>query len=726
MAWRRENLRSRLISARSIEETGLDSLFYGDGFSYYPPYSTIPTTLEGCSTTSRINKNTITSRDAHLPRKGAYQDICFSHQQSLIPDHENKQNFISDNSQVRCYWDKDDAFENDQLKTGKRIAGINHGANGRPDNSSEKTKEQINHCANSAWKAEKVCSTILPVHKKYIKKNSSLLSNKRKLKAKRHQINKNLQDKNIEENSDSPFNELLDDDRSTKQESVAEKQDARWKCTLITNKSDNAGISSISPKYKNAYECEKTVHGSRDLIVNDTLPAHSMIEYEKSVLKFDAKKSSSESLSDDCIDNSLEQNQDALSLESSEGGSQNEIGVGLCLASDREKLIAKEETEQLLNRLDANVTHGRNSLPGARTRWMRLKSKINFVNKGDAGSIGAVAFEGVRTLSIGKRKGRKGMEALLVRQDKGIISFIQDLYVACLKLPIIHFLIGVFLVPVVLGLLFSLLYLLDIDGLSFDGVMNKDPEGDSIASTRHRCFTLLNVFLYALSLSTTFGGSPVAAVSPFCLLVANMNTLAAQFLFVFLSGAVFARMSQPSQPIRCSRIAIIKTDDVTINQGEYSEEKFKVFAIRLVLGGPAPCELVDVKICLTFRIFIQLPNGSTFCSTQDLDLVRSEVSYLRYGLMVRHVMDKKSPIYGHTLQSLHEGDASFSLTIMGLERSSMQPIFHLEDYFVCDGDVAWDRDYVDFIHTNAKGQRVLDHSKIDLLKPADNNGTQPT
>jgi hypothetical protein len=42
---------------------------------------------------------------------------------------------------------------------------------------------------------------------------------------------------------------------------------------------------------------------------------------------------------------------------------------------------------------------------------------------------------------------------------------------------------------------------------------------------------------FRLSLSTTFGGSPVTALSPFCLLVANVNTLMAQFLFVFLSGA---------------------------------------------------------------------------------------------------------------------------------------------------------------------------------------------
>lgn len=43
-------------------------------------------------------------------------------------------------------------------------------------------------------------------------------------------------------------------------------------------------------------------------------------------------------------------------------------------------------------------------------------------------------------------------------------------------------------------------------------------------------------YVFRLSLSTTFGGSPVVAHSPFCLLVANVNTLVAQFLFVFLSG----------------------------------------------------------------------------------------------------------------------------------------------------------------------------------------------
>lgn len=179
------------------------------------------------------------------------------------------------------------------------------------------------------------------------------------------------------------------------------------------------------------------------------------------------------------------------------------------------------------------------------------------------------------------------------------------------------------------------------------------------------------------------------------------------------TSMLFARMSQPSSPVRCSKKAVIRCEDY-VSTSEI--EKYRVFAVRLVLTGPAPCELVDAKICLTFRIFVKLPSGSMFCSSQDLQLVRPEVSYLQYGLMVRHIIDKKSPMFGHTMKTLKDGDASFSLTIMSLERTSMQPIFHLQDYFVCDGDLVWDGDFEDFIHINEDGQRILDHSKIDLLK----------
>lgn len=743
-ALRRENLRYRLTSARSIEETGLDSFSYGDGFSYYPTRATIPAPQEGCSIAPKLNTKTMTSTDAYFARQGAYRDVHFAHQQSLVPDYGEKRNFINGIPLTQDSGGKDDPFENGQTWNEKRTVRRSNSKNGRLGNFKKLQEEEIRF-ADSAAKAKIGSTTVLPIHGKCIENNNFLPFNSRKIKAKRLLTNSHMQDKNTERKLDNHSNESGENVMCTKHDSLAEEQDERQQCSLTTKEADSVKFSSVTSKHNNTTEDDKLMHTSMDQVLNDTFPSCSTTVSEQSDLISNVKISSSGTHTEDCIDGLPTQRFDVSSCESSPASSHGDIVADSFLPGDTEKLATKGKMDIVSDGLDANATQTPNSVTDAMRRWRRLKNTVTVVNhmtaskssnydlleeeavegnqkcslyaKGDAGSMGAAAFEGVRTTARSRRKGRKGMEGLLVRQDKGFITFIQDFYVTCLKLPITHFLIGVFLVPLALGLLFTPLYLLDINGLSFDGVMDEYLNDSSIASTKRRCSALLNVFLYALSLSTTFGGSPVAAVSPFCLLVANMNTLMAQFLFVFLSGAVFARMSQPSQPIRCAKKAIIRTDDVTVNPGEYSEEKFKVFAVRLVLGGPSPCELVDAKICLTFRIFVTFPNGSTFCSTQDLDLVRSEVSYLRYGLMVRHVIDKKSPVYGHTLESLDEGDASFSLTIMGMERSSMQSIFHLEDYFVSDGDVVWDGDYVDFIHINQKGQRVLDHSKIDFLKP---------
>ncbi|KAH6556206.1 hypothetical protein KP509_1Z197600 [Ceratopteris richardii] len=205
-----------------------------------------------------------------------------------------------------------------------------------------------------------------------------------------------------------------------------------------------------------------------------------------------------------------------------------------------------------------------NSSSIARSRWRRATHSVAFMNhlaasirsaatdlvedrtveeivqqasEGDAAAFRARTCERLNTAAHTRIKGRKGMESLLVQQNRNLITFLQGLYVACLKMPIGLFLVGVFLAPVLLGLLFTSIYLLDVDGLSFNGIVPEDATTNPLVSAKQRCLAFLNVFLYALSLSTTFGGAPVAAESPFCLLVANINTLLAQFLFVFLSGA---------------------------------------------------------------------------------------------------------------------------------------------------------------------------------------------
>lgn len=66
-------------------------------------------------------------------------------------------------------------------------------------------------------------------------------------------------------------------------------------------------------------------------------------------------------------------------------------------------------------------------------------------------------------------------------------------------MPMGQFLLGVFLAPVALGLLFTPLFLMDMGGLSFDGnsLAETVPGEGSVAATTRRFSALLNVFLYA-------------------------------------------------------------------------------------------------------------------------------------------------------------------------------------------------------------------------------------
>ncbi|CAI7800978.1 unnamed protein product [Closterium sp. NIES-54] len=294
---------------------------------------------------------------------------------------------------------------------------------------------------------------------------------------------------------------------------------------------------------------------------------------------------------------------------------------------------------------------------------------------------------------------------------------------------------------------------------------------------------IFQVLMFSLSLST--GLEPaLAPASPYALVVANVNALVAQLLFVFLSGAVFARLTQPVDPILCSKIACITPPLQQPQQGvnvlggaaggsggsppvhyppaarslsrsissanfggsaAFAASSFpaaagtavaggggaegggfgtggggmeggrgceRMLLVRYVLAGAQPCELVDVKVELTLKHNTLSCTGRFFRQVDHLKLVRSEDSYQRYGMTVRHLIDESSPLYGRSRDDLCLVNAQLSLAVIGMERASMQPVFHVEDYFVADEDVIWNADFEDMVYRDDKNRLLVDHRKI--------------
>jgi hypothetical protein len=76
-------------------------------------------------------------------------------------------------------------------------------------------------------------------------------------------------------------------------------------------------------------------------------------------------------------------------------------------------------------------------------------------------------------------------------------GLVEVMYV--MQMPMGRFLLGVFLAPVALGLLFTPVFCLDMAGLSYDGMSLAQLHAaeSSVAATRRWCTVLINVFLYA-------------------------------------------------------------------------------------------------------------------------------------------------------------------------------------------------------------------------------------
>ncbi|OAE22100.1 hypothetical protein AXG93_1175s1100 [Marchantia polymorpha subsp. ruderalis] len=324
-----------------------------------------------------------------------------------------------------------------------------------------------------------------------------------------------------------------------------------------------------------------------------------------------------------------------------------------------------------------------------------------FSNDEDDESDSDDEFESYKTSDDPAFRGTRGLaNFVILQEDQGVLSKIYDFYTYMLKQPLPKFAGAMFSAPIIVSLLFTLLYLPEFQGLAFDETARDffAAAGGDAVTLQMSWRTVFQVFMFSLSLST--GLQPeLAPLSPYTLVVANINALVAQLVFVFLSGAVFARLSQPAQPVRCSAVALVSTSPA---QRKRKENAIKVLMTRYVLAGPQPCELVDVKVDLTYKYNTITRTGSYFRATQSLKLVRPEIAFLTHGMLVRHVIDNTSPLYQRTAEMLRKEDAVFVLSVVGLERSSMQSVFHVQHYCVCDDHVIWDAEFEDLFLINSK------------------------
>ncbi|CAK9200263.1 unnamed protein product [Sphagnum troendelagicum] len=239
--------------------------------------------------------------------------------------------------------------------------------------------------------------------------------------------------------------------------------------------------------------------------------------------------------------------------------------------------------------------------------------------------------------------------------------------------------------PIVLGSLFMGLYLLDMDSL----YIPKDQASQQKSSLVDSLFGLagkdqFKIFIFSLLLSTLLGFTRVDVRSSYNLLVANLNTLLVQLIFV-----VHQWLSQHCEPIHWSQVALITKDKFSEHKTLHPDQMpLNSFITRLNLADPQDMVLIECKFELVFWHFLTSPGQlSLFITTVLLQLMCPEFSRLSF---ICHIIDEQSPLCALDIETLKTQDASLTITVSAVECSSQQPVFSEHLYAVGDGDILWD------------------------------------
>jgi len=214
-----------------------------------------------------------------------------------------------------------------------------------------------------------------------------------------------------------------------------------------------------------------------------------------------------------------------------------------------------------------------------------------------------------------------------------------------------------------------------------------------------------DIFLFSLSTTTTLGISPTEPQSRFNLLVANFHAIAVQMLLVFVTGVFFTRLSQTNPAVKSSKFCCIGK----FNGRQAVRARFVYQTLRDVL--------IDVRFSMTYQHLVKLPSGEMFYKYDNLELMRSEAVRSLVGGTLIHFIDEKSPLYKKTVEDLDMENAIIQISIFGSEEKSMQPAHFIHDFKAREGHVVENVKYCDMVSRQEDGRVIMDHAKLDMLKP---------
>ncbi len=277
------------------------------------------------------------------------------------------------------------------------------------------------------------------------------------------------------------------------------------------------------------------------------------------------------------------------------------------------------------------------------------------------------------------REGRmigRGAEEGLLRVGAGQ-AWYADLYYRAFTISWTRFLMTGVLVFLLVNAGFALLYLL---------------QPGAVAGARPGNFG--DAFFFSVQTIATIGYGQMWPATRYANLLVTVEVLLGILTIALVTGLAFARFSRPTARVLFSRVAVI---------GPANGEP----TLSLRLANERRNQVVQAEVTLSLLRDEVTAEGYFLRRFYDLKLVRARTPVFAMTFVVMHPLDRDSPLYGATPQSLAAEQAEIIVTLTGIDAALAQTI-HARASYTAD-EILFDRRFADIIGVTPDGRRAIDH-----------------
>jgi inward rectifier potassium channel len=215
-----------------------------------------------------------------------------------------------------------------------------------------------------------------------------------------------------------------------------------------------------------------------------------------------------------------------------------------------------------------------------------------------------------------------------------------------------------------------------------------------------------DAFFFSVQTMGTIGYGALFPTTPAANLLVVAESITGLTLAALWTGLVFAKFSRSTARLVFSEKAVISPMN-------------GIPTLMFRIGNQRRNQIIDAHITVVMVRTEKTDDAGTFYRMLDLKLQRARALSLSRSWSVLHTLDRDSPLYGETPESLAAKEVELQVLVLGIDDILMQTVHGQHRYFA--KQILWGARHADVLSENPEGDLVLDLRKFHDVEP-----TRPT